>query len=128
MWFIMAFFSPFFFAMAYLLPWWLRQWRIFLQCSRPGFDPGLGRSPGEGNGNPLQYSCLENSTDREAWPATVREVTKSQIRLSNSHCFSYIKLTFRVYLVIRLPLTMLYLQNKSFLLLKKKRLWNTTLW
>ena len=33
----------------------------------PGLIPGLGRSPGEGNGNPLQYSCLENPMDREAW-------------------------------------------------------------
>ena len=33
----------------------------------PGSIPGLGRSPGEGNGNPLQYSCLENPMDREAW-------------------------------------------------------------
>ena len=40
--------------------------------------PGLGRSPGEGNGNPLQYSCLENPIDRGAWWATVHEVTKSQ--------------------------------------------------
>ena len=37
----------------------------------PGSIPGSGRSPGEGNGNPLQYSCLENSMDREAWQATV---------------------------------------------------------
>ena len=35
-----------------------------------GLSPGLGRSPGEGNGNPLQYSCLENSMDRGAWQAT----------------------------------------------------------
>ena len=40
--------------------------------------PGLGRSPGEGNGNPLQYSCLENSIDRGAWWAAVCGVTKSQ--------------------------------------------------
>ena len=40
--------------------------------------PGLGRSPGEGNGNPLQYSCLGNSTDRGAWLAIVHGVTKSQ--------------------------------------------------
>ena len=40
--------------------------------------PGSGRSLGEGNGNPLQYSCLENSMDREAWWATVCGVTKSQ--------------------------------------------------
>ena len=42
---------------------------------------GLGRSPGEGNGNPLQYSCLENPMDRGAWQAMVHEVAKSQTRL-----------------------------------------------
>ena len=40
--------------------------------------PGSGRSPGEENGNPLQYSCLENTMDRGAWQATVHKVTKSQ--------------------------------------------------
>ena len=39
--------------------------------------PGSGRFPGGGNGNPLQYSCLENPMDREAWQATVHGVTKS---------------------------------------------------
>ena len=48
-----------------------------------GLTPGLGRSPGEGNGNPLQCSCLENSMDRGTWWATVHEVTKSQTRLSD---------------------------------------------
>ena len=43
--------------------------------------PELGRSPGGGHGNPLQYSCLENPMDRGAWWATVREVAKSQTRL-----------------------------------------------
>ena len=43
-----------------------------------GSIAGLGRSPGEGHGNPLQYSCLENSMDRGAWWATVHGVTKSQ--------------------------------------------------
>ena len=43
----------------------------------PGSIPGSGRSPGEENGNPLQYSCLENPTDREAWWATVHWVAKS---------------------------------------------------
>ena len=43
-----------------------------------GSIPGLGRSPGGGNGNPLQYSCLENPMDRGAWQATVHRVTKSQ--------------------------------------------------
>ena len=44
--------------------------------------PGLGRPPGEGNGNPLQYSCLENSMDRGDWQATVHWVPKGQTRLS----------------------------------------------
>ena len=44
----------------------------------PGSIPGLGRSPGEGSDNPLQYSCLENSMDRGAWQATVHGVTKSR--------------------------------------------------
>ena len=46
-----------------------------------GSIPRWGRSPGEGNGNPLQYSCLENPMDRGAWWATVHGVTKSQIQL-----------------------------------------------
>ena len=45
--------------------------------------PGLGRSPGEGNSYPLQYSCLENSMDRGAWQAILHRVTKSRTRLSN---------------------------------------------
>ena len=48
-----------------------------------GSIPGLGISPGEGNGNPLQYSCLENPMDRGAWQATVHGVAKSQTQLSN---------------------------------------------
>ena len=44
----------------------------------PGLIPGLGRSPGEGNGNPLHYSYLENSMDRGAWQAIVHGVAKSQ--------------------------------------------------
>ena len=53
----------------------------------PGSSPGLRRSPGGGNGNPLQYSCLENSKDRGARQATVHGVTESQTRLSDSHFF-----------------------------------------
>ena len=49
----------------------------------PGPIPGLERSPGEGIGYPLQYSCLENPMDRGAWRATVQGVTKSWTRLSN---------------------------------------------
>ena len=49
----------------------------------PGLIPGLGRSPGEGNGYPFQYSCLENSIDRGAWRATVHGVTKNQTWLND---------------------------------------------
>ena len=49
----------------------------------PGSIPGYGRSPGEGIGNPLQYSCLEKSMDQRAWWATVHGVAKSQTRLSD---------------------------------------------
>ena len=48
-------------------------------------DPG--RSPGEGNGYPLQYSCLENPMDRGAWWATVHGVAKSQTQLSDKHFY-----------------------------------------
>ena len=48
-----------------------------------GLTPGLGRSPGVGNGNPFKYSCLENSMDRGAWQASVPGVSKSRTRLSN---------------------------------------------
>ena len=48
-----------------------------------GSIPGLGRSPGEGNGNPLQYSCLENPMDGGAWWATVHGVAESRTRLSD---------------------------------------------
>ena len=48
-----------------------------------GSIPGSGRSSGEVNGNPLQYSCLESPVDRGAWQATVHGVTKSQTGLSD---------------------------------------------
>ena len=51
----------------------------------PGSIPGSERSPGEGNGNPLQYSCPENLTDRRASRVTVHVVTKSQTRLRDQH-------------------------------------------
>ena len=59
-------------------------------CSAGGLGsiPGLGRSPGEGNGNPLQYLCLENLLDRGAWWTAVHGVSKSQARLSNFHFLS----------------------------------------
>ena len=60
-----------------------------------GSIPGLRTSPGEGNGNPLQYSCLENPMEREAWQAIVHGVAKSRTRLSDFtslHFFTSLKL------------------------------------
>ena len=53
--------------------------RVLLACNAGilGSNPRLGRSPGEGHGNPLQYSCLENPMDRGAWETTVHEVAKN---------------------------------------------------
>ena len=62
------------------LPWWLSWERIRLQCRRPRFNPGLGRSPGEGKGPPLQCSGLESTC------CIVPGVAKSQTRLSDFHC------------------------------------------
>ena len=56
-----------------------------------GLISGSGRSPGEGNGNPLQYSCLENPMDREAWWAPVLGVTRSWTQLSDSHTHNMLK-------------------------------------
>ena len=50
-----------------------------------GLISGSGRSPGGGNGNPLQYSCLENSMDREAWQATIHGVTELDMTEETQH-------------------------------------------
>ena len=66
------------------LPWWLGfpggsdGKASACNVGRPRFDPWVRKIPGEGNGNPLQYSCLENSMDGGAWYATVHGVAKSQ--------------------------------------------------
>ena len=77
---------------------WLSDWMNWILISFPGGSvgkdtacnagdmgliPGLGRFPGRGNGNPLQYSCLENPLDRGAWKATVHGFTKSQTQFSD---------------------------------------------
>ena len=59
--------------------------------------PGMRRSPGGGNGNPLQYSCLENLMDREAWQARVYGVTKCQTQLSDFTFTFHINVTAVVY-------------------------------
>ena len=65
------------------LPGWLSGKESACQCGSRGFSPGSARSPGEGNGNPFQYSCLEIPWTRGAWWATVLAVAKSQTRLSD---------------------------------------------
>ena len=57
--------------------------RLAYNAGHLGSIPGSGRSSGERNGNPLQYSCLENPTDREVWWATVHGIAKSRTRLSD---------------------------------------------
>ena len=54
-------------------------------ASDSGLVPGSGRSPGEGNGTPLQYSCLENPMDRGAWQTVIHGVTKSQTEDTNTY-------------------------------------------
>ena len=69
-------------------PRWLSAKEPTCQCGRQrrrALVPGSGRSPGEGSGNPLQYSCLENSMDRGAWWATVHGVTKGQTPHTHIH-------------------------------------------
>ena len=68
------------------LPWWLSGKESAYNAGDAGLIPGSGRSPGEGNGNSFQYSCLENPMDRGAWWAIVHGVAKSQTQLSNHHC------------------------------------------
>ena len=59
------------------------------RCRRHGLIPGSGRCPGEGNGNPLQYSRLGNHIDREAWQATVHGVAKTEETESSRHSLDY---------------------------------------
>ena len=69
------------------LLWWLRWWRICLQCGRLGFDPWIRKIPGEGNGYPLWYSCLKNSMDKGACWTTVHGVPKSWTWVTNTNTF-----------------------------------------
>ena len=74
-----------------------------------GSNPGLGRSPGGGHSNPLQYSCLENPMDRGAWQATVNRVAQSQTQLkwlsthACEHVHVCVNLSVRVTLCVNVP-------------------------
>ena len=67
-----------------------------------GSVPGLGNSPGEGNGNPPQYSCLENPMDRGAWQATVHGVPRVGHNLGTKPSFTAGKNLFKVFWGVRL--------------------------
>ena len=58
---------------------------------RRGFDPWVGKIPGEGNGNPLQYSCLENPMDRGAWQTTVQGLAKNRTGLKQLSTHAHTK-------------------------------------
>ena len=72
-----------------LLPWWFNDKESASNAGDLGSIPGLERSPGEGNGNPFQYSCLENSLDRGAWWTTFHGVAKSRTQLRDEHFISF---------------------------------------
>ena len=67
----------------YRLPWWLSSKESAFNVGDMGSIPGMGKSPGEGNGNPLQCSCLGNLMGRGAWQATVYGVTKELDTISD---------------------------------------------
>ena len=88
---------------------WLRSQENFYYCFCVlicAIITGLGRSPGEGNGNPLQYSCLEKPMDRGAWQATVNGVTKSRTRLSD---FTFTLAIFEISLVSAVVIAVFFL-------------------
>ena len=80
-----TFFFFFFYVLSQVfgLPWWLSGKESTCNVGNEDSIPWLGISPGEGIGNPLQYSCLENPMDRGAWWAIVHGITKNRTRLSN---------------------------------------------
>ena len=81
----------------------------------PGSIPGLERSPRGGNGHPLQYSCLENPVDREAWWATVHGVTNSRTRLKQLSTHTTLKtLLFRIYSLCEYNIYFEYLEFLEF--------------
>ena len=66
-----------------MLPWWLNGKEATCNAGDTGLIPGSGRSHGEGNGNSLQYSCLDNSRDKRSLWATAHGVATSETQLNN---------------------------------------------
>ena len=93
------------------------------QCRRnirdPGSIPGSRRSPGEGNSNPLQYSCLENPTDRGTWRTTVQGVSKSQTQQSDlAHMHAFYLIPLNIFSAVTIPfLLLIYISTIDFQIL-----------
>ena len=87
---------------------WLSGKESAYNAGDPGLIPALGRSLGEGNGYPLQYSCLENPMDRGTWQATVHGVTKSWTWLSN-----WTTVTYHFHIILRFLRLSIYGYKKS---------------
>ena len=85
------------------LPWWLSGKTLPTRAGDPGLIPGSGRSPGGGNGRPLQYSCLENPIDRGTWRATLQGVAKESTRLSEQ--------TDSMWLIYSIPMISMLVRN-----------------
>ena len=81
------------------LPRWLSGNDCLPMQGDGGLILGLGRSTGEGSGNPLQYSCLENPMDREAWQATIHRVSKGQMWLKWLNTYMYLEMITAISLV-----------------------------
>ena len=85
------------------LPWWLSSKESACNAGDVGSIPESGRSPEEGNGNPLQHSCRENPMDRGAWWVTAHRVAKSQICLStHTHTHTHLYTTADDFLMNRM--------------------------
>ena len=97
------------------LPWWISRKDSACNAGDLGLIPGLGQSPGEGNGNPLQNSCLENSMDRGAWWTTVHGVAK-MLNITwwpnNHHLFLFLSRLHIKMLKITDPRTMSFFKFK----------------
>ena len=78
-----------FLTLIYGLPWWLRKPHWPANAGDAGSSPGLGRSPGEGNGNPLQYSCLGNTIGRGDWQALWGRKQSEMTEHASKHIYTH---------------------------------------
>ena len=108
-----------------IFPRWLSGKESSCNTGDLGLIPGMGRSPGEGNGNLLQDSCLDNPRGREAWRATVHRVSKSQTKLSGwTHTSPLKSLDFRIFCTAQRIWPIFYNNFKWSIIYKKIKSWN----